>query len=183
MSTPTRCPEEDQLACYLRLPFMGPRRVSTPLRRGGNGEEVQIRGICMMDQILLRRSDEHTPRLKRNVSRPTSSMTVLKLATLCLLPPPPVCAGQQSDQVHTDKRRIPGGCRPRPPRFFPRGCRPRIPASFPGAAAPGPPLLSHGMWRLREDTAREILSNVLNPWTESIKRMENEKGTNRAILH
>lgn len=133
MSTPTRCPEEDQLACYLRLPFMGPRRVSTPLRRGGNGEEVQIRGICMMDQILLRRSDEHTPRLKRNVSRPTSSMTVLKLATLCLLPPPPVCAGQQSDQVHTDKRRIPGGCRPRPPAFFP------------GAAAPGSPLLSQGL--------------------------------------
>jgi hypothetical protein len=133
MSTPTRCPEEDQLACYLRLPFTGPRRVSTPLRRGGNGEEVQTRGVCMMDQILLRRSDEHTPRLKRNVSRPTSSMPVLKPATLCLLPPSPACAGQQRDQVQQQVGSAPGNCLPSP------SSNPEV---MRGGLVPGPARLS-----------------------------------------
>ena len=69
-------------------PLSGPCRVSTPLRRGGNGEEVRTCGVCAMDQILLRRSrDEHTPQhgRQRNVSRPISPLPVLKPATLCRL--------------------------------------------------------------------------------------------------
>ena len=164
MSTPTRCPEEHQLARHLRLPFTGPRRVSTPLRRGGNGEEVQTRGVCMMDQILLRRSDEHTPTVEAKripyhlfdacaaeasdivppafsrVHRITkrSSTTTTKRST----------KKASHYAATTEQERFPGAAAPGPPLF-------------PGAAAPGPPLLSHGMWRPREDPAR------LNPWTSS----------------
>ena len=90
MSAPTRCPEEDQHACHLRLPFAGPCRVSTPLRRGGNGEEVRTCGVCAMDQILLRRSrDEHTP-ARSSAERIPSHLSVA-CAEACDIVPPFLC--------------------------------------------------------------------------------------------
>ena len=87
MSAPTRCPEEDQHACHLRLPFVGPCRVSTPLRRGGNGEEVRTCGVCAMDQILLRRSrDEHTP-ARSSAERIPSHLSVACAEACDIVPP------------------------------------------------------------------------------------------------
>ena len=86
--------EEDQHACHLCLPFAGPCRVSTPLRRGGNGEEARTCGVCTMDQILLQRSrDEHTS-ARLSAERIPSHLSVacaeacdivlLSCASLCL---------------------------------------------------------------------------------------------------
>ena len=72
-------------------------------------------------------------RLKRNVSRPTSSMPVLKPATLCLLPPSPACAGQQRDQVQQQVGSAPGNCLPSP------SSNPEV---MRGGLVPGPARLS-----------------------------------------
>ena len=81
------CAEEDQHACHLRLPFAGPCRVSTPLRRGGNGEEVRTCGVCAMDQILLQRNrDEHTP-ARSSAERIPSHLSVACAEACDIVPP------------------------------------------------------------------------------------------------
>ena len=123
MSAPTRCPEEDQHACHLRLPFAGPCRVSTPLRRGGNGEEVRTCGVCAMDQILLRRSrDEHTP-ARSSAERIPSHLSVACAEACDIVPPfrcfslmillnPPACTGYAGSTGRAQIRSTSRGCHP-----------------------------------------------------------------------